>query len=149
LAGLILGNAADAEDATQEALLRAWKSAGSLRDPGQARVWLDRIVVNVCRDRLRRIRTVRFVALPDDAGLTPVDPFQAVLQRDEAVRAIGYLDPDQRIVVVLHYWAGLTLTEIADRLQWPVGTVKSRLHSALERMRTRVDVPVRPIEAPQ
>ncbi len=45
------------------------------------------------------------------------------------------LDADQRIVVVLHYWAGLTLQGIAERLDWPVGTVKSRLHHGLVRMR--------------
>lgn len=51
------------------------------------------------------------------------------------------LDADQRIVVVLHYWGGLTLEGIADRLGWPVGTVKSRLHHALRRMRGALDVP--------
>jgi RNA polymerase sigma-70 factor (ECF subfamily) len=149
LAGLILGNAADAEDATQEALLRAWRSAGSLRDESQARAWLDRILVNVCRDRLRRIRKVRFIELDEGAGAVRADQFQRVLDRDEVLRAVGYLDPDQRIVVVLHYWAGLTLAEIADRLQWPLGTVKSRLHNALERMRKRVTPLPLPIEASQ
>lgn len=141
LAGLLLGNATDAEDATQEALLRAWRSAGSLRDVTSVGAWLDRILVNVCRDRLRRRQTVRFIALTDGLGGTSADPFQVVLDRDEVLQAMTHLDPDQRIVVVLHYWAGLTLSDIAERMGWPAGTVKSRLHHALERMRRRIDSP--------
>lgn len=138
LAGLLLGDAADAEDASQEALLRAWRSADSLRDPAGIDAWLDRIVVNICRDRLRRRRTIRFVALADDAGGAAADPFRAVLDRDEALRAMDDLDADQRIVVILHYWSDLTLEAVAERVGWPVGTVKSRLHNALERMRHRI-----------
>ncbi len=142
LAGLLLGNAADAEDATQEAMLRAWRSADSLRDPSRVDAWLDGILVNVCRDRLRRRRIVRFIPLADGAAGPARDQFQGVLDRDEIVRAMGSLDADQRIVVVMHYWGGLTLEGIADRLGWPVGTVKSRLHHALRRMRAALDVPL-------
>lgn len=142
LAGLLLGNAADAEDATQEAMLRAWRSADSLRDPAKVDAWLDGILVNVCRDRLRRRKVVRFISLADGVAGTASDQFQAVLDRDEVVRAMRDLDADQRIVVVLHYWGGLTLEDIADRLGWPVGTVKSRLHHALRRMRAALDVPL-------
>ena len=79
---------------------------------------------------------------PADGAAGPArDQFQAVLDRDEVMRAMGDLDADQRIVVVLHYWGGLTLEGIADRLGWPVGTVKSRLHHALRRMRAALDVP--------
>jgi RNA polymerase sigma-70 factor (ECF subfamily) len=135
LAGLLLGSASDAEDVTHEAMLRGWRSAKSLRDPAKVDAWLDGILVNLCRDRLRRRRTITFIALPDDAGAPARDPFAAVLDRDEVLRAMHGLDPDQRVVVVLHYWAGLTLEGIAERLDWPVGTVKSRLHHALVRMR--------------
>lgn len=141
LAGLLLGNAADAEDATQEAMLRAWRSAASLRDSSRVDPWLDGILVNVCRDRLRRRRVVRFIPLSDGVAGAGVDQFQAVLDRDEVGRAMRGLEPDHRIVVVLHYWGGLTLEGIADRLGWPVGTVKSRLHHALRRMRTVLDAP--------
>jgi RNA polymerase sigma-70 factor (ECF subfamily) len=140
LAGLLLGDAADAEDATQEALLRAWLSAGSLHDMSHVQAWLDRILVNVCRDRLRRRQRIRLIVLTDDAPARS-DPFQVVLDRDEVLRAMTQLDADQRIVVVLHYWAGLTLTDIAVRMGWPAGTVKSRLHHALERMRRRIVSP--------
>ena len=139
LAGLLLGNAADAEDAAQEALLRAWRSAAPLRDPAGVDAWLDGILVNVCRDRMRRRKVVWFIALADEATGPARDQFQAVLDRDEVARAMRDLDADQRIVVVLHYWGGVTLAGIADRLGWPVGTVKSRLHHALRRMKAALD----------
>jgi RNA polymerase sigma-70 factor, ECF subfamily len=139
LAGLLLGNAADAEDATQEAMLRAWRSAASLRDVSRVDAWLDGILVNVCRDRMRRRKLVRFIVLDDGATGPALDPFQAVVDRDEVARAMRGLDADQRIVVVLHYWGGVTLEGVADRLGWPLGTVKSRLHRALQQMRASLD----------
>jgi RNA polymerase sigma-70 factor (ECF subfamily) len=135
LAGLILGQAADAEDVAHDAAVRAWQSAGSLRDPAAFEAWFDRIVVNACRDRMRRNRRVRFVELPGDDDRRGADPFEALFDHDEALRLIRRLSPDERVVVVLHYWADLPLTEVALRLGWPVGTVKTRLHRALEAMR--------------
>jgi RNA polymerase sigma factor (sigma-70 family) len=149
LAGLLLSDAADAEDATQEALFRAWRAAATLREADEAGAWLDRILVNVCRDRLRRGRTIRFIPLADHGGGPGLDPFQTVLDRDEVLRAMAGLDADQRIVVVLHYWAGLTLDGVAARVGWPVGTVKSRLHRALERMRAGPAAPAREAEEPR
>jgi RNA polymerase sigma-70 factor (ECF subfamily) len=139
LAGLILGDAHEAEDATQDALLRAWRAAGTLRDPAGFDAWFDRILVNVCRDRLRRRGKVRLIAL-DDAGHAPSqgDPFRDVLDRDEVLRALDGLEDDLRIVLLLHYWADLTLDGVAARVGWPVGTVKSRLHRALARMREQL-----------
>jgi RNA polymerase sigma-70 factor (ECF subfamily) len=135
LAGLLLRDSAEAEDATHEALLRAWRKQASLRDPGGFQAWFDRILVNICRDRLRRRARVRFIALDGAAGATvPGDPFGTVLDRDEVLRAMAVLDDDERVVVVLHYWADLTLAAVAERLGLPPGTVKSRLHRALNRM---------------
>jgi RNA polymerase sigma-70 factor (ECF subfamily) len=140
LAGLILGNQTDAQDATQDALLRAWRAAASLKDPTGFQPWFDRILVNVCRDYLKRRDKVRFVMM-DDAVSTGAsgDPFARVLDRDEATRAMASLDDDHRIVIVLHYWADLTLEGVAERVGWPVGTVKSRLNRALVTMRDRLD----------
>jgi RNA polymerase sigma-70 factor (ECF subfamily) len=135
LAGLILGRAADAEDVAHDAAIRAWQSAGSLRDPAAFEAWFDRIVVNACRDRIRRNRRIKFVELPSPDDPQVADPFGSVLDRDEALRLIGSLSLDERLVVVLHYWSDLPLTEVAVRLGWPVGTVKTRLHRALETMR--------------
>jgi RNA polymerase sigma factor (sigma-70 family) len=134
LAGLILGDRQDAEDATQEALLRAWRALDTLRDPAGFQAWFDRILVNVCRDRLRRRARIRFLPL-DEGGpggtASIADPFRVVLDRDETLRALAALDPDERLVVVLHYWADLPLADVAARTGWPLGTVKSRLHRAL------------------
>ena len=140
LAGLLLGDQHEAEDATQDALLRAWRSAASLRDPTGFQAWFDRILVNVCRDRLRRRGRVRLITIDDALSASADrDPFRTIFDRDEVLRAMGSLDDDHRIVIVLHYWADLTLEGVADRVGWPVGTVKSRLHRGLMTMRTRLD----------
>jgi RNA polymerase sigma-70 factor (ECF subfamily) len=136
LAGLLLGDAAEAEDATQETLLRAWRAAGSLRDPDGFDAWLDRILVNVCRDLMRRRRTVRWISLdPTIHDGATSDPFRSVLDRDSLLSAVRVLDADERVVIILHYWADLTLEAVGQRTGWPIGTVKSRLHRALERLR--------------
>jgi RNA polymerase sigma-70 factor, ECF subfamily len=137
LAGLILGHAQDAEDVAHDAAVRAWQSSGALRDRALFEAWFDRIVVNACRDRIRRNRRVRFVPLAAEDDPSVADPFAGLLDRDETLRLIDCLGPDERVVIVLHYWADLPLTAVADRLGWPVGTVKTRLHRALEAMRSR------------
>ena len=136
LAGLILGNGAEAEDAVGDALVRGWKSAHSLRNEAAFQGWLDRILVNVCRDHLRRRARVRFITLGSDHDRTgPGDPFQELAQRDALTEAVDRLPSDERIVVVLHFWQDLTLAATAERLAWPIGTVKSRLNRALGRLR--------------
>jgi RNA polymerase sigma-70 factor, ECF subfamily len=140
LAGLLLGDRSEAEDATQEALLRAWRGASALRDPQGFQAWFDRILVNVCRDRLRRRKRIRFIALDEQtASAATGDPFRAVLDRDEAFRALAVLDDDERVVVILHFWADLTLAVVAERTGWPLGTVKSRLHRALVKLGGSID----------
>jgi len=142
LAGLILGRAADAEDVAQDAAIRAWQSAGSLREPQAFEAWFDRIVVNACRDRIRRDRRIRFVELQAEHDRPLSDPFAALLDHDEVLRLTRSLSADERMPVVLHYWGDLPLTEVAARLGWPVGTVKTRLHRALEKMRDEQDAHV-------
>jgi RNA polymerase sigma-70 factor (ECF subfamily) len=140
LAGLLLADASEAQDATQDALVRAWRSSGSLRDASSFQAWFDRILVNVCRDRLRRGRRIRFIGL-DGVAEAPgrTDPFKRVLDADEVVRGIAGLDVDLRAVVILRFWADLSVDDIALRLDWPVGTVKSRLHRALARLRAELE----------
>jgi RNA polymerase sigma-70 factor, ECF subfamily len=140
LAGLILGNEHDAEDATQDALLRAWNAYPSLREPDDFQAWFDRILVNVCRDRIRRRKLVRFIAIGEEHSQRPSrDPFHELLDTDELLRAMDDMDADLRAVVVLRYWADLTVDEIARRTGSRSGTVKSRLHRALQLMRRRLD----------
>ena len=135
LAWAILGDHGDADDATQDAFARAWRSRGGLRDSERFDAWFGRILVNVCRQRLRnrarqRVRPLAEVgepAMPDASG-----PASA---RDAISRAMAGLDPDHRIVILLRYWADLSVDEIAARIGIPAGTVKSRLHYALRSMR--------------
>src|SRR5262245_44250140 len=136
LAGLILGDHAEAEDATQDALVRAWRAATSLRDPAGFDAWFDRILINVCRDRLRRRGKVRLVTLDGAADtVAAADPFAKVFADDELLGALSALGDDERMVLILHFWADLTLEAVAVRLDCPVGTVKSRLHRGLKAMR--------------
>jgi RNA polymerase sigma-70 factor (ECF subfamily) len=144
LAGLLLADASAAEDAVQEALATAWQSFDSLRDRSRFGAWFDRILVNHCRDRLRRRGLVRFVPIDAGAEGSIQDPFQAVIERDAMLAALGVLTADERVVVVLRFWADLSLEAIADRLGWPLGTVKSRLHRALGRLRERLSANTEP-----
>jgi RNA polymerase sigma-70 factor (ECF subfamily) len=138
LAGLLLSNGHEAEDAVQEALVAAWQSFDSLRDTARFGAWFDRIVVNHCRDRLRRRGIIRFVPMDAGAERAGRDPFQAFIEQDALLAPLAELTADERIVVVLRYWADLPLDAIAERLGWPLGTVKSRLHRALRRLRDRL-----------
>ncbi len=137
----ILGNDEDAQDATQDALTVAWQRRDTLRDDDRLEAWLSRILINKCRDRLRarartreRVRPIELVVLPSVA-----DGSRATADRDELGRALVALNPDQRIVVVLRFWADLTVEAIAERLGVPVGTVKSRLHHSLKTLRSTLE----------
>jgi RNA polymerase sigma-70 factor, ECF subfamily len=134
----ILGNEADARDATQEAFLSAWRERRSLRDPIRFDAWFGRILVNSCRQAMRgrRRRSVREIAASDLAN--PVD---ALLARDPAPdersadldaveRAFERVSAQDRTILVLHHLEHRPLVDIAAALDIPVGTVKSRLHAA-------------------
>jgi len=136
MAGLILGNQHDAEDATQDALVRAWAAAGGLHSWDDFQAWFDRILVNVCRDRLRRRRLVRFIPMGSEHDRPTRDQFQQIFAEDELLRAMSDLDVDLRTVIVLRYWADLPVDAIARRIGAPSGTVKSRLSRALAVMRS-------------
>jgi RNA polymerase sigma-70 factor, ECF subfamily len=139
LAFYILGDSNEAEDATQEAMARAWKARGSLRSSDSFDAWVDRILVNTCRERLRRKRLVREVAFAPAIEPEAHDRLGALFNRDSVGRALMALTPEQRTVVVLRYWRDLSLEQIAVRLGWPLGTVKSRLHYALAALRERLE----------
>lgn len=146
LAAHLLSDPGDAEDATQETLLLAWRGWPRLRDPERFGAWFDRILVNVCYERLRRRRRSPTVALPEEIGAGK-DQVAASIARDSVGRALLGLTPEQRIVIVLRYWRDLPIEEIAERLGVPSGTVRSRLHYALEALRADIDrTPSRPGE---
>src|ERR1035437_7015825 len=136
LAGYILGDAIEAQDAVQEALERAWTGWPKLRNPDAAKAWFGRILVNVCKTRLGARSRSAVRSLPDDFDVADAhDPFRDSLNRDTVGRALELLTPDQRIVIVLRFWGRLSMPEIAQRLGIPEGTAKSRQHYALETLR--------------
>lgn len=125
-----------AQDATQQALLSAWRDLTTLRDVDRFEAWLYRIVVHACyiESRSRRRWTARVQAL---AIVPPIGPDIAtsVAQRDELQHAFSLLTPEQRAVVVMHHHLGYPLTEIAATLGIPEGTARSRLHYAVRQLR--------------
>ena len=138
LAAVILGSAADAEEAVSDAALLAWRSRSGLRDPDRFEAWFARIVVNTCRDRLRSRRrrpVVEVLPTAPNEATEPGDFRELVHTRDELGRAFEVLSADDRIVLALRFWADLSIESIADRLGIPAGTVKSRLHHAIARLR--------------
>jgi RNA polymerase sigma factor (sigma-70 family) len=135
LAWAILTDTGDADDATQDAFALAWRNRRSLRDPARFDAWFGRILVNVCRQRLRQRSRHQIQPLDIELGPAVPDASQSAPERDAISRAISRLDADHRIVVILRYWSDLSVDEIAARLDVPSGTVKSRLHYALRSMR--------------
>lgn len=135
-ATVLLGDSAEAEDATQDALVRAWQQWHHLRDHDRAGAWFGRILVNVCRDRLRARRTVAVRWLPDPAA---ADPLGRSVERETLWAALATLSVDHRIVIVLRYYLDLPLEAIAERTGVPLGTVKSRLYHALRAVRAAYD----------
>jgi RNA polymerase sigma-70 factor (ECF subfamily) len=139
LAGYLLSDASEAEDAVQEALTRSWQAWPSLRDKDRFEPWFDRILVNVCRDKLRKRRGARVEELNDDLAVYIEDPFRAALAKADVERIMPVLSADQRIVVGLRFWRDLSLQQIADLLGLPLGTVQSRLHYALRALRAEAE----------
>jgi RNA polymerase sigma factor (sigma-70 family) len=139
-ARLILRDPELARDAVQEGLIRAWRDLPKLRDPDRFDAWLHRLTVNSCIDqtRRRRRRVIEVELTPIHNPATP-DSTRAHADRDEVDQALLRLDERGRAIVVLHYFVGLPLTEVAVTLGIPVGTVKSRLHRALTDMRVAID----------
>jgi RNA polymerase sigma-70 factor, ECF subfamily len=143
VAHLILRQADLAEDAVQEALVRAWQQLPSLRDPDRFDAWLYRLVVNACADQGRQQRrwTARVRPLPLDASIS--DDTKAVADRELLERGFGRLKPEHRVVVVLHHYSGFSAAEIARILGIPEGTARSRLHYATEAMRAALQADAR------
>jgi len=141
LARAILRDPAEAEDATHDALIQAWRKWSTLRDPARFDQWFDRILVNTCRDRLRSARRQpRDISEEVVVDLETEDRFAQADLRDTLTAGLAALPPEQRVVVALRYYRDLPLDEIANVLDIPVGTVNSRLHYALKRLHTAIEV---------
>ena len=135
-ARLILRDPDLAQDAVQDALIRAWRDLPGLREPDRFEAWLHRLTVNACLDllRRRRRRPIEVELTPIDAMRTP-DHTTAFDERELLDAALRRLDPGHRAVVALHYLLGMPLPDVATSLGIPYGTAKSRLHYALATMR--------------
>lgn len=134
---LILGDADRAEDAVQDALIEAWRDLRGLKDPDRLDAWLHRLLVRSCfrmakRDRKR---TVMEIPLAFDHDGATHDGITDIGVRDELERAFTRLAAEHRTILVLTYYADLSLADVSVALDIPLGTTKSRLHRATQALR--------------
>jgi RNA polymerase sigma factor (sigma-70 family) len=155
-AAALLHDDALAEDAAQEAWLDAWRALGTFHPDRPLRPWLLMVVGNRCRMLARR-RTLTtlsidregFDILTDFADAQDVEGQTIQAESQAELRAIlATLSSDQRAILELHFFADLALSEIALVIDTPLGTVKSRLHRALETLRGRMQ-PQHTLSTPQ
>ena len=144
---LVMRNEQDAEDMTQETFIRAIQALPrfEIREGISLKAWLYRIAVNRCRSRMRR-KWYQVLPWPNPApklmANAEAQPEQAILRgehRSEMLEAINTLGEKHRLVVVLRYYAGFSNEEIARTLKIPSGTVRSRLHTARQRLKKSLD----------
>lgn len=139
------GNREDAMDCAQEAMLRIWRSIGTYRKQASFSTWVYRITTNACLDMLRKKKirpSVSLDAMTED-GFMPPDPsgdphdFAEASARKRALAdSIASLQPDMRAALVLRDVQGFSYEDVAAILDTPLGTVKSRINRAREKLRT-------------
>ena len=139
VARLILRDQELARDAVQEAYIRAWRDLPGLRDPERFDAWLHRLTVNACLDALRRRKR-----RPIEVDISPImpptiaDQTGNIADRDQLERGFRRLRAEQRALLVLHYYVGMSASAVAESLDIPVGTAQSRLHRALTELRAAI-----------
>ena len=136
LANAVLASPQAAQDAVHDAFVKAWERWSTLRDPTRFDSWFKRIVINTCRDRLREARHRDAADVADQVGLQAPDGIRAIDDRIRVEQALAHLKPDDRILLALRYYRDLKLDDIAELLDVPTGTVKSRLSTAHDRLRS-------------
>ncbi len=144
----LVANEDSAQELAQEAMLQAYLSLDRLRDPTRFKSWLCGIVLNVCRSRLRDQKIAFFSLEAIMHGLqffpapfsTPVlTPEKIAEEREQyqtVLNAVNALSPSDRDIILLFYYAQLSLPEIVSMMNIPAGTVKVRLHRARQRLKT-------------
>jgi RNA polymerase sigma-70 factor, ECF subfamily len=146
----ILGKEEDARDATQETFINAYRSLKNFRGEAKVSSWLHRIAVNQCISRQRRLKVRSETPLEDETGLekttsalvsndSPLFHAEAKQVSETVRRAVNSLPPELRQVVVMKEFEELTFLEIAEILEIPLSTVKSRLYVALKQLRRRLE----------
>lgn len=144
----VLGSEEEARDVAQEAFLKAYRGLAGFKREARFSSWLYQIALNLCRDRLRRRRSRPNVSLDELEASGPVlvetrPGAHELLLRDDLAsivrRAVITLPDEQRDVVILKEYEGLTFLEIAQALDVPVSTVKTRLYRGLGQLRVRLE----------
>ena len=143
---VIAGNAADAEEAAQDGFVKAWRALARFREGAPFRPWLLQIVANEARNRRRSAGRRAHLALraateepSGDAAPSPEASLLSAEAREALLAAVNELPENQRTVIALRFFFGLSEAEVAETLSLPTGTVKSRSARALERLRESYD----------
>jgi RNA polymerase sigma-70 factor, ECF subfamily len=142
LAYRVIGREEDARDVAQEAFLRAFRALGGFKGQAKFSSWLYRITLNLCRDWIRRERRTPIAQAPEGVDLielagetSPSESAEAFVSRRQLGRAVekamAVLPEEQRTAIILKEYHGLTFQEIADLLDCPLSTVKTRLYQGL------------------
>jgi len=138
---LMTGNESVAEEHVQDSFLSAWRGIGSFRIGLPAKPWLVRILVNTIVSQRRRL-SIPTTPLEEAAywqdGDDAADPAEQLENQQEVHQALAILSEEHRQVVMLRYFTGLSVPELAEVLGCPEGTVKSRIHRALGHMRVEL-----------
>lgn len=147
LALRVMRHPAEAEEVAQEAFLRVWRGLPNFQRNAQFHTWLYRIVVNLCYNRMPRLRQELTLLAPQEAGLSLEDPQQAV---DAALlstelqsvlhQAIDALPAHYRLLITLRHLQELSYNEIAESTGLPLGTVKTGIHRARAQLRMVLEV---------
>lgn len=145
----MLGREEDARDATQETFIAAFRNLRGFRGEAKVSSWLHRIAVNQCITRQRRAKVRSETALEDEVeknagsfaaplGFSPARTVESRQVTQAVRRAVNSLPVELRQVIVMKEFEGLTFKEIADALDLPLSTVKSRLYTALKQLHMRL-----------
>lgn len=143
---LVTRSSADAEEAAQDAFVKAYRALGRFRSGAPLRPWLMRIAVNESRNRVRSAARRDTLAVraaaerpPEGSDQSPEAALLAAERRHELLAAVERLREDDRLVISCRYFLGLSEAEAAQVLGWRMGTLKSRLSRALGRLRSELD----------
>jgi RNA polymerase sigma-70 factor, ECF subfamily len=133
-----------AEDAVQASIVTAWRELRALRDPDRFEGWLYKLLVHACYTEAKRARHHRaeIIDIWPEVAFTRDDTL-TVQDRDQLERGFRRLSPEQRAILVLHHYVGMTISEVAERLAIPEGTAKSRLHYASSALRAALEADAR------
>lgn len=150
IAHRILRDGALAEDASQAALLNIWRDLPKLQQPERFGPWSTRVLVNACYSEARRAR--RWLpGIPLDVIPEPQAPDElgTLIDRDQLERGFHGLPVEQRAVIVLHHYVGMPVDTVAQTLDVPAGTVRSRLHRGMTALRAAMAADDTPLGAPR